>query len=344
MSQSTATSERITAIVSTLVAVAILVAGVTAHQSQVTPRDEMTRLESDLRFQLEMAFRHDTNQRAERTDQLEGVIQSWLQSPQSDGDRQLFTSWLRESIVRSIPGSIESWPTPPKFGQPAPSADPPQVLVAATKPAILPAEEKKTALQASELLEEIFPQPAVEDAFFLRAKERSPSPSTEKTRVASRPVSTSQTAASGPLVDSPKIVTASLPKTSRTEEHVHINLAELTARIAWYHDKLDEAETTLLSRNRPDVVHLEDQIQQLDQLANDFQFVKLYYEAISKVERQAVPPPRSLDAALIEVQRQLERHESAQDGDFLGLFDATERERIAQLRQQLNAIRSRVNW
>ena len=55
--QSSTTGERVTAVLSTLVAIAILGAAVTAQQSRTPQADRLASLESDLRFQLDLAYR-----------------------------------------------------------------------------------------------------------------------------------------------------------------------------------------------------------------------------------------------------------------------------------------------
>ncbi len=121
MNFSTVRSERITAIISTVVAVIILAAGVTAHQSHHAPVDDLVQLESDLRFQLEAGYRHDTDERATRLAQLEEVFQAWQQSPRLPADQELVATWLLEATIRSMPGSSEPMPTIPQFGQQPPA-------------------------------------------------------------------------------------------------------------------------------------------------------------------------------------------------------------------------------
>lgn len=346
MNSSTATGQRVTALVSTLVAIGLLAAAVTARPSRTPPRDELTRLESDLKFQLEMAFRHDTQQRAERLEQLQRAVQAWQQSPQTDEDRRLFASWLREAIVRSLPGSIDSLPAIPPFGQPAPPVDQTPSLAETESVVIQPADVEASAPATAELSSNTQIQPPTDNTLSLRSEEPSPSSPTVKTLVAVQPASSTRTTVERPRARVAKTVSTSLaqPTMARTEKPIPINLTELNARIAGYHKGLDEVEAALLALDRPNLSELADLVGQLDALANNFRFVKLYYDVLTEAERQTVSSPRSLDAVLAEVQRQLDRRESASDGDFLGPFDARQHERIAQLRQQLTEIASRIAW
>ena len=116
MDQSTKTSERITAIISTVVAVALLAAGVTAQQTHNTRTDELAYLESDLRFQLQSAFRLTPKEGQQRLQQVNEVLAAWQQSRQTADDRQLLADWMLEATIRSMPGSMEPLPPAPPFG------------------------------------------------------------------------------------------------------------------------------------------------------------------------------------------------------------------------------------
>ncbi|NOY29334.1 MAG: hypothetical protein GXP28_03900 [Planctomycetes bacterium] len=294
MSPSIFSSERLTAIVSTMVATAILAAGVTAHQS-LAPLDELERLESDLQFQLDWAFRHDAKERSQRITKLEETIEAWHASPRSQEDRKLLTSWLSESTVRSMPGTTKPLPEVPEFGKP---------------PVVALAQPKESKIEQAEPIENEAMQ--LTELADLRA--------TPANHVA--------------LVTNPEPSRAS-------EKPVRINLTELAARIAGYHEGLDQIETTLLLANSPDLDFLkklellEEQAKNLDDLTRDFRFVNLYHESLTEKERGHMNAPRSANATLVEIERLLRRNERQQDGDFLGSFDPIQRKRIENLRQQL---------
>ena len=113
----TSGNERLTAFVSTMVAVAILAAGVTAHQSAapVDSDSDVVQIASDLRFQLEMTFRHDVREREKRLAQFDAVMAAWNVAPQSNADRELLLAWLREAGANSLPGVMRPLPHVPDF-------------------------------------------------------------------------------------------------------------------------------------------------------------------------------------------------------------------------------------
>src|SRR5688500_5702736 len=113
------TQERFTVLASATVAIAILGAAVTAQPSRTTPSDRLERLESDLRYQLELESRVNPPLYAVRTKTLDGVLEAWRRSPQSAGDYQLLMGWLKQSLSRSLPGDGSEWPPAPQFaGEP----------------------------------------------------------------------------------------------------------------------------------------------------------------------------------------------------------------------------------
>ena len=123
-------SERMTTIVSALVALAILGLGVTAQPTGDPTNGRIEALESDLRFQIEMSWRHDGKIRDLREIQLAETLAAWKASPQTGPDRQLLEKWLRASIVGTLPGESGEFPPTPTFStrtveaeKPAPAAD-----------------------------------------------------------------------------------------------------------------------------------------------------------------------------------------------------------------------------
>jgi len=314
MNHSMLKRERITAVVSTLVAIAILAAGVTAHQSHA-PQGELERLQSDLQFQLDWAFRHDSKERSQRIARLEETIEAWNASPRSEEDRKLFASWLLESTIRSMPGTTKPLQRVPEFGKPH-AVDQPRV-VALAEPVATAREESNTVqlTQVAVLVKKVATTPVDDVAVEVASVKLSAEHGTKLTgnSTPEQPETPSET----------------------SETLVKINFTELTARIAGYHDGLDQIETVLLFANAPNLVFLEHQVQELVDLTRDFRFIKLYHEALSVREREQVTAPRTMNATLAEVERLLNRYENQQDGDFLGSFDPAQRKRIENLRQKL---------
>lgn len=322
MDKSTRNSERITAIVSTVVAVVILAAGVTAQQSRYSRSDELTYLESDLRFQLESAFRLNPKQGATRLQLLEGVLASWRESPQTQADRELLSTWLLEATIRSMPGSIEALPPAPTFGQSEPVDKP---TPAAARETELPVSAPAQAVAHGDIL---FDSPVPTEPFVpgLTPDLAPPlEPVAEHTLVSA-------------------VKPAPSPKPEPTAPAVTINLTELAARIAGYHQGLNELKSALLADEHPQVESLVSQISSLESLANDYQFARLYFDALTPEERQSMIPPRSLKNTLTELRRHLDRLQDELEADFLGEFDAAVGEQLANLRGQLDAIVNGADW
>ncbi len=310
MSQAPAKGERATAIVSTLVAVVILAAGVTAQQSHTGPQDELALLESDFRFQLDNAFRHNVKGRTERMAQLEEVLSAWRQSSQSQEDRKRLASWLLEATIRSMPGSTESLSRGPEFGVPKTNAP------------VEPVESQveQPTLTVSETPEQTAPQATTVDGVV----------------EVSNPVPLEETPDVFPQENKAEFLEST---SSSKEKSIEINLTELAVRIADYHAGLDRIETALLTSNSPKLDFLEKQMQQIENLTQNFRFTKLYHEALSDKERPAIRELRSMGTTLAEFERLLgDRAEGEQNGDFLGSFDTSHQERVEKLRQRLAAI------
>ena len=321
----TARSERITAIFSTVAAVVILAGGVTAFQSHHAPVSDVVQLESDFRFQLEIGFRHDVNERAQRLGQLEKVSQAWKQSPRTEANQQELAKWLLEATIRSMPGSIEALPAAPGFGEQALLPVVEQSTDVLVEPTIVPEHVEDTASET------LAPTPiAAPTVSFL-----SPTPLVEK--------GTELLAAPQPeFIARPVIAQKVIQKASETR--IRVNLTELSARIAGYHEGLDEIERTLLALDAKDTSSLATQIRLLEDMARDYRFVNLYYRSLTKKERRAVSVPRPMTATLVEIERRIDRTQKALSGDFLGEFDAKHQDQIAGLRQQLQGVSGRLDW
>ncbi len=310
MKQLFADRERITAIASTLVAIAILAAGVTAEQSRRPQTTSLDQLESDLRFQLHAGFRHDDHERLARLEQVEQVLDVWRQSTRTEADGRLLADWLLQATICSMPTSHNPLPAAPMFGK---------------------AETKNL--------------PVVSDVPFTP-----PSLTHVPLHAVARNGYPSQ-AATAPMVDEQPtdrdIRLAELQTPLFTDEKATINLTELAARIAGYHDSLDRIENALVTFDGSDLGVLIDSIEQLDEMIRDFRFVKLYYGALSDDERNVVRPPRPMTVTLVTIERQLTRREQNSSRDFLGDFDLPDRERpdrerVDELRKQLASISNRV--
>jgi len=295
MNLSTLASERLTAILSTVVAVAILGAVVTAQSSAPQPKDELARLESDLRFQIKRLVRLDGQKSATCTAQLQRTLELWNQTEPTEPNRRLFAQWLRQSMVCTMPGSEKNLPEPPVFHSSSqPSSNESQKTVDTFTP-----QQPRRVEQSTHVA--------------------------KKTPVQHLPAKMSpQRIALQTVAASNKITQASLQTAS-----VRINLAELTARIAGYHDGLEQIEASLLATSSLDRSQLATRVGDLRSLARDYRFVRLYYDSLNARERRSAIAPRPLGVTLAKVRRQFERSSSS--------------EQLSSLRQQLESIANSVD-
>jgi hypothetical protein len=343
-------NERLTAFVSTVVAVAILAAGVTATQNQEDHGDDVTRAVADLRFQLDMAFRHDERERDGRLAQLDALVSAWEKSPKSADDRASLFKWLQESAGRSLPGALAPLPAMPEFSRPTPAVihevkkvpvDEKPIVIAPPQPVIT----KPIAAEKSVVQTPITPTPSdplEEEMVALRQPPSlAPGEATvtdlDKPALAPRPAGQEQ-----PKLVPGKLLTSVAVIEDPVTEPIGVNLTELAARIAGYHDALDEVETALMRLEAPSLDVVIAQINQLDRMTRDYGFVTLYYGSLTSKEREQVIEPRSMRSTLTEVSRQLDRCAETLDGDFLGSFDQAAVQEIAGLRAKIKAIGERV--
>jgi len=359
MSQSSARCERITAIVSTIVAVGILSAAVTAHQYNNSAPPDIEQMESDLRFQLKMAFRHDTQERARRLASLEKAVSAWQNSPQTEKDRKLFANWLAQSTSRSMPGRLAELPPTPNFSLATARHEPRPVPKATEHEEHTTAEQPQLA-SASESVQEHSPS-ATPTA---HSKDETAEPPTgEKKRESITQLAQTQsskginqqqpsTTPSGPTgnrksEELPPLEAAANPYVAGNEllssRRVTVNLNGLATKIAGYHDRLEEVEATLRQMETPKLAALQEQIKILDGLSREFLFVRLYYESLTEWERETVLAPRPMEPTLTKVRQQLRRYETSSQGDFLGPFDPAIREEVAPLEKNLNEIKMRIS-
>ena len=371
MARSPDKHDRSTTILSTLVAVILLAVGVTARQSGPPPAHEPSaeaplsnpaEWESDLRFQLETSFRRNPRERDARLERLDEVIARWDASPQTVADRELLLDWLSEGMVRSMPGSVAPLSPPPTFG---PQNFGPQT-VAAPRPAQQPVPQPALLGQNEKLLPQTSllptPQPDLRvtptpyDPFEGVAEQTvrpADLPLTQPPTVTpthGRPVpsienASLQTAPRPDTLGSAPAARSSLaslttidPESEAADDRVAVNLTELAARIAGYHEGLAAVETTLRRAREVDLSLLAEQLDHLTSLSRDYRFVRLYYDSLTPAERRMMPAPQPLEASLQQLARQVDRYEAAQATDFLGSLDSAAADRIAELRELLTTL------
>jgi hypothetical protein len=121
---------------------------------------------------------------------------------------------------------------------------------------------------------------------------------------------------------------------------VMVNLAELNAQIGGYHDGLDEIEGTVVAgRGRLTEGEIAQLVGQLEQLAGQYQFVRLYYDGLTPRERRFVGAPRRMEEtiALVEAERVAL---VAEDEDFLTALEEAAAE--DELARRLKAVAAEV--
>lgn len=345
--------QQFTAIASTLVAILVLAIGVTASQKTSESTHSLTRLESDLRFQFKMAFRHDTDERDRRLAQLDEVMQEWNASPRTSDDERLLVQWFNESLSHSLPGAVAPLPPVPEFSQrlvavtEAPGQlGAPQAMIPANMAEPAPAQKAlvaETPITPTPIKtgnDVILEQPptVVSSGPPILPEESLPAAPLPTARLL--PTATAVPDLAPPPASNPALTPV---QTVSVSQGVSVNLVELAARIAGYHDGLDAVETALLGRDEPNLEFLATQVEQLDHMTRDLHFVRLYYSSLTEEEREGILEPRSMEPTLREVRRQLELYDQRTESDFLGSFDVQETKQLAALRERLAEIAKRID-
>lgn len=373
-------SERMTVIVSALAALAILGLGVTAQQTGGRLQNRTEALESDLRFQLEMTWRHDGRTREARLATLDETLAAWQKSPQTPTDRQLLEAWLQRSIASSLPGESGAFPPTPVFGADANHANdgapagggesiradttagprdvelwpgqaytPPRAKEIhltprglAAEQAVVPPPRRVMAAKPVAPVKEAAVVETEVAAAPARAEEiEAKTPTVAEVGQTYQGVETQPGDAVGePLVVEEEVSEAEIAGARRTGSPVMVNLAELNAQIRGYHVGLDEIEATIVrERGKLKLGHVAKLVGELELLAGQHQFVRLYYDGLSDRERRFVNEPRSMGdtIALVEGQRAMLVEE---EGDFLTTLEADAEE--DELQRRLKAVAAAV--
>lgn len=418
-------SERTTSIVSALVALAILGLGVTAKPTADPTSGRLEALEGDLRFQIEMSWRHDGRTRGLRTAQLEETLAAWNDSPQSLEDRGLLEKWLRAAIVDTLPGESGEFPPTPKFSVPKPEAKPkpavpPQSQPAAETPAAAKPptpKPKTTPLPRDHELKpgQAYTPPRAKEIRLTprvaagappmpsqpQAAERQPAPAPPvavappKRVIAAKPVPKEDRVQTAPAPQ-PAVVKAPTPSAPPLEEPqpkpllphtdnkpavaeaplrelpapveparakieppvaerrppvepppevdatpVMVNVAELNAQIAGYHEGLNEiAAKTVARRGKLTEGEIARLVGQLEQIAGQYQFIRLYYDGLTPRERHLVRTPERMTEtiALVETEREAL---TAEDEDFLTALEEAQAD--DELARRLKALADEVD-
>jgi hypothetical protein len=347
--QSSTFAERATAVVSTLVAIAILGAAVTAQQVSGPVADAVADFESDLRYQIELTLRHDGLALKAAQAGVDNVLAAWRGSPQSATDRRLLLEWFDAAISATMPGHSGKLPPQPEFTSEAPIivTPPPRPATpgptAPTPVATEPAEMHETpvapiepAPAVSEVTEPapVAPQATTVEAAVVEPPVVDSTPAEHSITVApaddgpSQPPTTPIAPPSVPLIEPIAEVPAleappvgATPYETTTEPAaVNVNLAELNARVGGYNQQLAEIEASMVVEDGVSGQRLTTLVEEIEQLAQQYQFVKLYFDSLTDSERRRVSEPRSMSDAISLASRLAAREQDA--SDFLADFEA----------------------
>ncbi len=324
-------SHRLTAILCTLVAVAILAAGVTAQHETGAPVDVLARLESDLRFQVRSVFRLRPRDASKRLGQIDKVLNEFRENGRSKDDQQLMADWLLRATRRSMPGSLAPLPETPEFGR----TNLPTTSQQDAASAPVPSDTTPAA--------QIEPSVETEASNLERPRETTSAPKPSQTNLPSSPPVerlVAPKAATTQLVSSAEATLLVQPEQSE----VVLNLNELSARIAGYHLALDELEADLFENPQPNEAEIGRFLKQLASVLEDYHFVNLYYESLNAPERSQVTAPRSVGGLVTGIKSRIQKLRRAIQTDFLGEFDRSDAERVEQLSSQLRVLADRITW
>jgi len=142
---------------------------------------------------------------------------------------------------------------------------------------------------------------------------------------------------------------------TRPARKVTINLSELVARTAGYHDGLNEMEAALLQLGQPerdendlwqDLALAQRSLDQFRQLIDDYRFIQLYYHLLTVEQRQRVAAPQSPARLCERFLQSLDRWNGPRKGDYLRSFrrDLPESQQavLQALRNDLAALATRI--
>jgi hypothetical protein len=347
--QSSTFGERVTAGVSTLVAVAILGAAVTAQQASTPVADAVADFESDLRYQIDLTLRGDGSALKAAHAGVDNALAAWRGSPQSLEDRQTLLAWFDAAISATMPGHSGKLPPQPEFtserpiviapprlpmppapAEPTPVVAEPEVATETLKPPVSPIEPATAASEVTEavpvelqstMAEVVADQPPVVESTPVEHSVTI-TPAQPVAEVPANPTSSVDPAASEvATLNAPPIGTTPYEATTESPT-VNLNLVELNARIGGYNQRLAEIEASMVVGAAGSGARLTALVEEIEQLAQQYGFIKLYYDSLNETERRRVSEPRSMSDAVTHASRLVARDEDA--ADFLADFEAAD--------------------
>ncbi|MCA9257574.1 MAG: hypothetical protein KDA61_00180, partial [Planctomycetales bacterium] len=285
MSKSTK-GEQLTALASTIVAVIILAAGVTAHQTHSASRGRLFQKESDLRLQIDLGLSHNRAAMKERLREVDAVLDSWSRSQQTPEGARVLGEWLDEAINATMPGAVRALPPRPQFEAP-PEPSSTEVKVAPTVdagpasnvPVGSPAAQNNDIFDAVTEPRDplpVGPAPTPADA--------PAQPELESARPLDREVAAPRDASTS------LVKTVSNPQAVEPAREIQVNVAQLRKQAMRYRNSLVTFEVSLDNPLSPiDESTAVDLVERLARLAGEYDFLQLYYASLSANEKAAMP-------------------------------------------------------
>ena len=144
-------------------------------------------------------------------------------------------------------------------------------------------------------------------------------------------------------------------KEAQLVDEITINLSELVARTAGYHDGLNEIEATLFQFVQPGsergdrwqrLASARRSLGQLRQLVDDYLFIKLYYSLLTARQQQQVTAPQSPASLCERFSHCLDQWDTPRKDDYLRRLDRdlpeSQQAVLQSLRADLAALATRI--
>ena len=266
-----------------LVALAFLVP---AHPSAAAGdrSAELQEMVNDLNFQLDLMSRYDQSAASKRRKQVESAIGAWNRSARGDAEFEIMQHWLTTSIKRSLPPSSASLPSSPRF--------PVERQELARPNDIEPSTTASPRTHEPEVVTPVVPR-----------VERAPRPivSTQPFPSEALPKLARRNLEGNPFVDDPILPTQSPANARRggvqlaamsmasPEQSAQLNVVELGARIRGFVRGLQRLEGKLFSQQDLTADELLRMARELEQLAEQREFVDLYRQSLAGDHRNPLP-------------------------------------------------------
>jgi hypothetical protein len=290
-----------------LCAIALNSAGAPVRAAAPKSAPDPQSLSVELAAELQLVYHDNVPEFTLRSEQLRQATAAWNASAMNAADHSQMAGWLHEAIRASMPGSTKPLPPSPSFApvesqaispsvpqsalvakhtaQQSPIADPratrSPIRHSVTPPATgqLPPSEPSSAIGKMESRQdhpaasEASPDPSEGDPFQDDASPDQTNSGSDQATPLSPPPANNHHSTDGP---------------------VRIRLQELTPRIQGFEMALRGIDAKLIA-GKLSADELAELSAKLNELANQRQFLALYVDALTPVERQKIPALRPLE-------------------------------------------------